>query len=211
MGILEVVNMLLCFYFVFEYTKMHLCTWCVLRGGDSSSLWRWLVSCADIYLQKASYVDAFFFCYQYSNFWLSCYFRCRYVDCFVWFDVETLIIFPTSGPYWGEQNKKMSAPMVVFPLRPHWGSECSMESSGAGSLFALPAPASGIRPHRDLDTSEGAAQLPPVVIDLTHWGRDKMDDISQTTFSNAFSLMKMFEFRLKFHWNLFPMVQSTTL
>ena len=29
---------------------------------------------------------------------------------------------------------------------------------------------------------------------LTHWGRDKMDAISQTTFSNAFSWMKMLEF-----------------
>ena len=38
---------------------------------------------------------------------------------------------------------------------------------------------------------------------LTHWGRDKMDAISQTTFWRAFSWMKMYEFRLKFHWNLF--------
>ena len=30
-----------------------------------------------------------------------------------------------------------------------------------------------------------------------------MDAISQTTFSNTFSWMKMFEFRLKFHWSLF--------
>ena len=44
---------------------------------------------------------------------------------------------------------------------------------------------------------------------LTHWGRDKMDAISQTTFSNAFSWMKMFEFRLQFHWSLFPRVQLT--
>ena len=44
---------------------------------------------------------------------------------------------------------------------------------------------------------------------LTHWGRDKMDAISQTTFSSAFSWMKMFEFRLKFHWSLFQRVQST--
>ena len=29
---------------------------------------------------------------------------------------------------------------------------------------------------------------------LTHWGRDKMVDFSQTTFLNAFSWMKMFEF-----------------
>ena len=50
-------------------------------------------------------------------------------------------------------------------------------------------------------------QLEPV--SLTHWGRDKMDAISQTTFSSAFSWMKMFEFRLKFHWSLFLRVQLT--
>ena len=37
----------------------------------------------------------------------------------------------------------------------------------------------------------------------------QMDAISQTTFSNAFSWMKMFEFQLKFHWSLFPRVQLT--
>ena len=31
----------------------------------------------------------------------------------------------------------------------------------------------------------------------------------QTTFSNAFSWMKMYEFRLRFHWILFPWVQLT--
>ena len=45
--------------------------------------------------------------------------------------------------------------------------------------------------------------------DLTHWGRDEIDAITQTTFSNGFSWMKMFEFRLKFHWSLFPRVQLT--
>ena len=44
---------------------------------------------------------------------------------------------------------------------------------------------------------------------LTHWGRDRMDAISQTTFSSALSWMKMFEFRLKFHWSLFLRVQLT--
>ena len=38
---------------------------------------------------------------------------------------------------------------------------------------------------------------------LTHWGRDKIAAISQTTFSNAFSWMKINEFCLRFHWNLF--------
>ena len=44
---------------------------------------------------------------------------------------------------------------------------------------------------------------------LTHWGRDKMAAIFQTTFSNAFSWVKMYEFRLRFHWSLFPRVQLT--
>ena len=44
---------------------------------------------------------------------------------------------------------------------------------------------------------------------LTHWGRDKMAIIFQTTFSNAFSLMKMDEFRLRFHQSLFPRFQLT--
>ena len=38
---------------------------------------------------------------------------------------------------------------------------------------------------------------------LTHRGRDKIANISLTTFSKAFSCMKMYEFRLRFHWSLF--------
>ena len=44
---------------------------------------------------------------------------------------------------------------------------------------------------------------------LTHWGRAKMDTTLQTTFSSAFSWMKMFQFRLKFRWSLFLRVQLT--
>ena len=47
--------------------------------------------------------------------------------------------------------------------------------------------------------------------DLTQWGRDKMAAIFQTTFSNAFSWIKIYEFRLKFHWILFLRVQLTIL
>ena len=46
---------------------------------------------------------------------------------------------------------------------------------------------------------------------LTHWGRDKIDAILQTAFSNTISWMKMFEFRLKFHWSLFLKVQLTNI
>ena len=45
--------------------------------------------------------------------------------------------------------------------------------------------------------------------ELTHWGRDEMNNISQMTFSNVFFSMKMFEFRLKLHWSLLPRVQLT--
>ena len=38
---------------------------------------------------------------------------------------------------------------------------------------------------------------------LIHWGRDKMAAIFLTTFWNAFSWMKMHEFCLRFHWNVF--------
>ena len=52
---------------------------------------------------------------------------------------------------------------------------------------------------------------PSHALRLTHWGQDKMDAISQTTFSSAFSWMKMFEFLLKFHWSLFLSVQLTII
>ena len=44
---------------------------------------------------------------------------------------------------------------------------------------------------------------------LTHWGRDKMAPILQVIFSNAFSWVKMYELRLKFHCNLFLRVLLT--
>ena len=43
----------------------------------------------------------------------------------------------------------------------------------------------------------------------SHWGHDKITDISQMTFWNAFSWMKMHEFRQKWHWILFLRVQLT--
>ena len=45
-----------------------------------------------------------------------------------------------------------------------------------------------------------------IISGLTHWGRDKMTAISQRTFSNGFSWMKMYEF----HWiALFLRIQFT--
>ena len=47
--------------------------------------------------------------------------------------------------------------------------------------------------------------------ELTHLHLDKMAIVSQTTFSNAFLWMITHEYGLKFHWSLFPRVQSTIL
>ena len=44
----------------------------------------------------------------------------------------------------------------------------------------------------------------------THWHRDIMAAIFQTTFSNAFSLTKMYQFQLKFRWSMFRSVHLTT-
>ena len=48
-----------------------------------------------------------------------------------------------------------------------------------------------------------------IVMVLTHWGLDKMAAISQTTVSNSFSWMKIYEFRIKFHCSSFLWVQQT--
>ena len=46
---------------------------------------------------------------------------------------------------------------------------------------------------------------------LPHWGRDKMANIFLTTFSNAFSWMEMYQFRFRFHWNLFLQIYYTSI
>ena len=40
---------------------------------------------------------------------------------------------------------------------------------------------------------------------LTHWGRYNIDAIMQTTFSNEFSWMKIYEFSFRFPWSLFEL------
>ena len=44
---------------------------------------------------------------------------------------------------------------------------------------------------------------------LTQWGSVKLAAVLQTTFLNAFSLIKMYKFWLKFHWSLFLGVPLT--
>ena len=65
-----------------------------------------------------------------------------------------------------------------------------------------------IRNHvHDCDRCFHMVQVRPSAPPLTHWGRDKMAAISQTTLSIAFFSMNMLEFRLNFHWRSFLRVQ----
>ena len=58
-------------------------------------------------------------------------------------------------------------------------------------------------------TLDGLLPVRHQAINWTHWGRDETDNISQTTFWNVVSSMKMFEFRLTSHWSMFLRVQLT--
>ena len=79
-------------------------------------------------------------------------------------------------------------------------------------ICTLAPPVPG-RKHTDLAltfnrcTHKNAAKLKTVYLLLT--AQDKMAAIFQTTFSNVFSWMKMYEFQLRFHWCLFLRVQLT--
>ena len=57
--------------------------------------------------------------------------------------------------------------------------------------------------HHNTNTTKTGDRIYEQLLIVTHWGRDKMADIFQKTFSNAFCWMKMSEFRLIFHWSLF--------
>ena len=77
-------------------------------------------------------------------------------------------------------------------------------------LIYLPLPKR--QPQGDLPREVGQHVNSRICRNLTwlrQWGRDKMAAIFQKTLSNAFSWIKMFLFRLKFHWILFLRVQST--
>ena len=58
-------------------------------------------------------------------------------------------------------------------------------------------------------TSHYLINVVPNLYWVIHRGQNKMGNIFQTTFSNAFSWMKMYEFHFRFHWILFLRFQLT--
>ena len=77
--------------------------------------------------------------------------------------------------------------------------------SGLQSLTLLTYISSIFKNHKLL--SLGKIALRHLHKPLTHWSLHKISAILQLAFSNAFSLMKMYEFQLKFHLSLFLRVQ----
>ena len=53
------------------------------------------------------------------------------------------------------------------------------------------------------------AYMLPLCPSIKNWGPNIMAAIFQTAFSNAFSWIKIYQFRILFHWSLFPSVQLT--
>ena len=96
--------------------------------------------------------------------------------------------------YWGLTHKKLET------------HDCALSTVAADALVLLNQTLSNYSAEYIFIVLD---QSPAEISQLTHWGRDKIDAISQTTFWSAFPWIKMFEFRLKFHWNLIVRVQLT--
>ena len=114
--------MLMSFIFVQNLPKMQPCTWCVLPRCDWSLLRRWWGMCADIWLEKASYIDNFFIHMQCFSFWPVLLFYIQIASS--WCAVGTQIISLASRLYsllsMGEAELRWcSCPATTF------SAECS--------------------------------------------------------------------------------------
>ena len=107
----------------------------------------------------------------------------RFTACFCWRYVLQIAVFLV--------HVIASGASVIWSIKLDMSWDCPV------SVIDVP---SSINPLRHYNAQASV---------LIHWGRDKMDAISQTTFSNAFSWMKMHEFRLRFHWSLFLRFELT--
>ena len=94
---------------------------------------------------------------------------------------------------------------IIFVRRPRssWRLHTTWRQIGTRSSPTIMLTTASHEPHYVVCTSRYTDEINY----LTHWGRDKMAAISQTTLSIAFSWMKMLEFRLNFHWSLFLRVR----
>ena len=126
-----------------------------------------------------------------------------------WF--ETL-----SSPLWRHRNARTAASAGMTRGMPVWirgdtwwrSAQVLNKCSWKVSLLRVSATRKGVCVYMCLQLFIRHTQYYHASV-LTHWGRDKMATIFQTTLLNAFSWMKMYQFRFRFHWDLFLRVQLT--
>ena len=164
----------------------------------------------DIYFILFIYFLHFFFTFWDSVILLNC-------DCFCWYAV--LQLQPARPHLLSAKDLKLLFHIItVTSIKPRGVPMYQQFVSFFNSMLRLTTKETSrlwiIGPYAGkLPVTRGVPAPSPVnSLDkgpLTHWGRNKMDAISQTTFSSTFSWIKMLEFRLKFHWRLFLRVELT--
>ena len=137
--------------------------------------------------------------------------------CFLWINLWSVCLY-VMGPFsgWWRQGGKGKPPHLKMDVR----NRCSPIHSSNRFTFKLHILhnsdniAYWVFAYRRCDKPENAHFIKgckkyaaPFDASLTHWGWDKTPAIFQATFSNAFSWMEMYKFRLRFHWYLFTRVQ----
>ena len=105
------------------------------------------------------------------------------------------------------QNHRKQVKVITIKLDELYMRQRQWTKSSLELIMAWPL----LRRHAITWTNSQPLPWTPITVKcvLTRRGRDKMVAIFQTTFSNTFSGKKMFEFRLRFHWNLFLRFQLT--
>ena len=121
-------------------------------------------------------------------------------ETFVWliyfiYSVKCCFVWCYKRMFWFNWYRPNSAVWLTFAFPTWLLSECGV------SILAT---------HASIATLRGTISMAEIVFELkydispvTHWGRDKMATILQTTFSKTFSWMKMYECWCRFNWSLF--------
>ena len=103
--------------------------------------------------------------------------------------------FCINGPLWGESTSHM------WIRTDSW---CILHKPDASDILVYTDAVAGFPTEWDRKWYlTSTCSMYWLVLYLTYWGRDEIVSILQTTFSNAFSWMKICEFCLRFHWSLF--------
>ena len=151
---------------------------------------------------------------------LTCYEKNKMIFFFIW----AVIDFMTINISWFLLNIKQHpspisrkpqtvlngwmAWIVCIVLFSYHKCACPMSRAIAATFWPRGRRALRARRPRGPNVKNNGTSVFPCL--LTHWGRDKMAEIFQTTFSNAFSGITTHEFWLRFHWSSFLKAQLTT-